>query len=412
MSAVLATVVALPGGTALAAGDAPGGYGFAGNAPRVEGASGTADAPLLKPGTAYRSALPRSGTVHYRLELDTASDAHVSVTAVPGPGDEVTAADGIRLTLRDTGGGSCSLDTATFGAARSPRPVTAWAVRELSPAGTRCREAGTYHLTVERTRPQDSPPDTWELELMTATEPAPERTGAATAPGAWDSASPAPLTGEAEPRRGGSGFARATTVGQGSWRDGIRPGQTLYYKVPLDWGRRVYASAELGGTGSGSGHAPAALRLALHNPVRGEVVTAAKGYTGRQITAGLAPVPPVSYDNRYSTDSRAGGMRFAGDHYLVVHLAARVADDFGDGPFPLTLRVRLEGRAQDGPGYAGESVPKGLFEVPDGGRVAARGGATGGSTAMRAVAFGGIGTGSALLVGLGVWTALLRRRAA
>ncbi|CAM5331517.1 hypothetical protein STENM327S_01517 [Streptomyces tendae] len=69
--------------------------------------------------------------------------------------------------------------------------------------------------------------------------------------------------------------------------------------MPVDWGRQVYAGAELAGSADASGYATGALRLALHNPVRGEVDAAARGYTGRRTTVGLAPLPPVAYPNRY-----------------------------------------------------------------------------------------------------------------
>ncbi|MGW8062158.1 hypothetical protein ACVV2G_07725 [Streptomyces ziwulingensis] len=408
-TAVLATAAALLGGPAAAAGT-PADYGFAEDARPVEGANGTSDAAPLEPGATYRSSLPRNGVLYYRVELDAASDAHVSVTAVPGSVGDVTAVDGIRVTVRDADGGSCSSDSATFGAAHSPRPVTAWGVREIAPGATRCQDAGTYYVTVERTRPQDSPPRAWDLELTAVTEPRSEGAGATTAPGTWDSASPGPLAGEPQHRPGGNGFAHATPVGQGVWRDAVRPGQTLFYEVPVDWGRRLHATAELDASADASGYATSGLRLALHNPVRGEVDDTAKGYAGRRTTVGLAPLPPVDYANRYATGGQAGGMRFAGSYYLVVHLAAQVADDFGEGPFGLTLRVRLDGAGRAGPEYAGESRPKGVFEVSAQDRVAApEGGAPDGGLALRAVAVGGIGTGSLLLVGLGVWTAVARR---
>ncbi len=79
----------------------------------------------------------------------------------------------------------------------------------------------------------------------------------------------------------------------------------------------------------------------------------------------------------------------------------------------MTLRVRVSGAAKGGPEYAGESQPQGVFEISDQDReAAAEGVAAGDDTAMRAVAVGGIGTGSALLVGLGVWTVVARRRSA
>ncbi|WP_425587889.1 hypothetical protein [Streptomyces marokkonensis] len=413
VTALLTTAAALPGGGAALAAGGSVGYTFAEDARRIEGSSGAPDAAPLEPGATYRSSLPRDGTLHYRLELDTAAlDTYVSVTAVPGPGGEVTAVDGIRVSLQDADGGSCTSDSATFGAARSARPVTAWVTREITAGETRCQDPGTYYVTVERSRPQDSPPEAWALELTAVTEPHPQQTGATTAPEAWNSASPVPLTGEPERRPGGSGFAHATTVGQGAWRDDIRPGQTLFYKVPVDWGRQLYATAELTGSGDDSGYATSALHLALHNPARGEVDDAAKGYTGRPTKVGLTPLPPVAYANRYTSDRQVGALRFAGAHYLVVHLAAQVADDFGEGPFELTLSVRLAGTPQDGPEYAGEPEPKGIFEITAQERAAApeEGGAAGDDLAMKAVAVGGIGTGSLLLVGLGVWTVAARRR--
>ncbi|MFG3247845.1 hypothetical protein [Streptomyces sp. NPDC048187] len=437
LGAVLATTAALPaalpGPTAIAADPAGSvaaagaagsvgavgaadGYAFADDAVPIAGASATAGAETLTAGSTYRSSLPRNGTRYYRLELDAASDAYVSVTAVPRTDGDVTAVDGVRVSVRDAEGGSCSVHSATFGAAHSPRPVTAWGTREIDPASHRCQEPGTYYVGVERTRPQDSPPDDWDLELGVASEPRPRRAGATEAPGSWDSASPEPPADEPERRPGGNGFAHATLVGQGAWRDDIRPGETLYYKVPVDWGRQVYATAELAGSAGASGYATAALRLALHNPVRGEVDDAAKSYTGRATTVGLAPLPPVAYANRYAGAAQTGALRFAGDYYVVVHLAAQVADAFGRGPFGLTLRLRVGGASETGPDYAGESRPKGLFEVSAQDRITAPGGgatgtdaASGDDVAMKAVAVGGIGTGSLLLLGLAVWTAAARR---
>ncbi|GGU26631.1 hypothetical protein [Streptomyces daghestanicus] len=415
-AAALCLTAVLPAGTAGAAGPADG-YAFAAGARRVDAADGTAAAARLTAGATYRSSLERDRTAYYGIDLDGAADAYVSVTAVPRSGGEVVAVDGVRVSLRDADGGSCSLDTATFGAARSPRPVTAWARREITPGATRCQEPGRYYLTVERARPQDSPAGTWDLELTAVSEPGLRRTAATTAPGTWDSATPAPLTGDPVPRRAGAGFAGAVPLSQGVWRAEARPGQTLYYEVPLDWGRQLHATAELGGSDGRSGYATAALSLALHNPVRGQVDSAATGYTGRRATVGIGPVPPVDHDNRYAVTTEQRATRFAGSYYLVVHLAEQLAERFGDGPFEVVLRVQVSGRARTGPAYAGEPVPRGVFEATDdalraAAPEAAGGGGADGDPAMRVVAVAGIGAGSVLLAGLGVWTVVARRRGA
>ncbi|MCK8433763.1 hypothetical protein G3I77_12165 [Streptomyces sp. D2-8] len=419
VAVVLGTTAALVPGQTAAAGEAsgtPSPYAFADGAQSVEGARSTGNAELLKPGGSYKSSLPSSGKVNYRLELDAASNAYVSVTAVPSPGSTVSVIDGVKVSLQDAEGNSCSGDTASFGAARSPHPIAAWGVRDISPNKSLCQKAGVYFLSVERVDPQGegSSPEAWDLELVAMTEPGTAKTGATSAPEVWNSATPQPLQGEAERRKGGAGYTGATPLDQGVWRDDIRPGQTLFYKVPVDWGQQVSVTAELGSSSSGgTGYTTDALDLDLYNPARGRVAGVGVGYNGDQKSGSLPPLPPVDHANRSAATAQVSALRFAGSYYLVAHLSEGVAGTFGDGPFVMTLRVRVSGEARGGPEYAGESEPEGVFEVSDQDReAAAEGVAAGDDTAMRALAVGGIGTGSALLVGLGVWTVMARRRSA
>ncbi|MFJ8592197.1 hypothetical protein [Streptomyces sp. NPDC093598] len=411
-----ATAVVVPGHAAVAgeASGAPSPYAFADGAQNVEGARSTGDATLLKPGRTYKSSLPSSGEVNYGLELDATSNAYVSVTAVPSPDSTVSVIDGVKVTVQDAEGNTCSADQASFGTARSPHPIAAWGMREISPNKALCRKAGAYYVSVERVDPQGegSSPDAWDLELVAMTEPRTAKTGATSAPEVWNSTTPQPVQGQAERRKGGAGFTGATPLDQGAWRDDIRPGQTLFYQVPVDWGQQLSVTADLGSSGSGSTvYTSDALDLALYNPARGDVAKVGVGYDGDQNSGSLPPLPPVDHANRYAATTQVSAMRFAGSYYLVAHLSESVADTFGDGPLVMTLRVRVSGQARGGPEYAGDSEPKGAFEVSDQDReAAAKGVAEGDDTAMRALAVGGIGTGSALLVGLGVWTVMARRR--
>ncbi|MFF7641668.1 hypothetical protein [Streptomyces canus] len=404
-------------------------YAFAEGAPSVRGATDTGDADRLDPGTTYRSSLPSEGKVYYRLLLDGTSTVYVAATAVPPTDAAVTSTEGVRVSVQDADGRTCSApDTASIGAGRSPRPLTVWGVRQLPSTRSLCRGAGTYYVVVERVLRTESSPGDWDLELTPVLEPRLGKAGSTSAPEAWDSATPSPPGGEAVRRRGGGGFTSATAVEQGAWRDDVRPGQTLFYKVPVDWGQQVYATADLssasGGGASGAaggGFVPGGVNLALYNPVRGLVDDTSISYNGSQKSGALAALPPVGYDNRYAVSDRVGGMRFAGSYYLVVHLAARVGEEFGDGPFGLTLRVRVKGEATAGPGYAGRSEPSGIFQVGLLGRGSEAvgdagssdgGGDGGGGAGMKLVAAGGIGAGTLLLVVLGVWVVVGRRRAA
>ncbi|MCD9876965.1 hypothetical protein [Streptomyces guryensis] len=391
-------------------------YAFAEDAQPVGGAKGPKDAERLEAGKTYRSSLPRDAKVYYRLDLEAASNAYVSVTAVPRAGSTLSIIDGISVSVTDDDNHSCSNERARFGAARSPHPITAWGARTTAPPKPVCRGAGIYYVVVERTGTADSSPGAWDLELTTTTEPPLKQAASTSPPTVWNSASPTPVSGAAKHRQGGAGFSRAATVGPGVWRADISPGQTLFYKVPVGWGQQPSATAELSSvSGTGHGYAVDALALTLYNPVRADVEDANvgyDGYDGRQKPASLAAVPAVDYTNRYAIPDKVNGMRFAGSYFLVVHLAAGVADKFGDGPFGLTLRVGVEGAAQEGPGYAGQSVPGNVFEVTAQDRGAAgEGGAAHADATMKAVAVGGIGAGTVVLVVLGVWTATARRRA-
>ncbi|MFD0394036.1 hypothetical protein ACFQ3Z_23655 [Streptomyces nogalater] len=207
------------------------------------------------------------------------------------------------------------------------------------------------------------------------------------------------------------------------WRTALAPGETRFYKVPVDWGRRLHASAELGGA-QGHGYVGGALTLSLHNPVRGAVDDATAGYTGTAKPTALAPLPPVEYANRYAVPAGVTSVRFAGDYYLVVHLSTRLAGPFGRGPYEVTLRVRVDGRAHAGPAYDGGPVPEDVFTISDADRAAALTGGLGDAVAGAAGGRGrgrcrwrgdaagrrrGIGSGTALLLILGGWTVAARR---
>ncbi|MFE9020273.1 hypothetical protein ACFYNL_17170 [Streptomyces sp. NPDC007808] len=411
------TTIALPGPSARAAGT-PSPYAFAPDARSVRGTTDTAAAAQLEPGATYKSSLPPTDApIAYRLDLDATSDTYVSVTAIPAPGSTVQAGDGIKVTVKDPDGRSCSLDRQTFGVVRSPRPIAAWGGREISADRTLCKRAGTHHVIVERVGTAAAASDAWGLELFVTAEPPPRRTAVPSAPEAWNSASPTPVSGEGVRRAGGASFASAASVGHGVWTSDIQPGRTLFYKVPLDWGRQLSATAELGSSNSGDNSVVGALGLSLYNPARGIVDDKSTSYDGRRTAVALPPLPPVAYENRFAVPARYQGMRFAGSYYLVVHLADDVGEKHGDGPFELRLRVRVDGEELAGPGYAGESKPSGVFEVAAGEEEAAAegrglgvgGGGEDGDTTMTVLAVSGIGTGTAVLVVLGVWAVVARR---
>lgn len=404
--AAICAVAALPG-QVWAAGE-PNSYVFDPEARPITGAATTSDARRLDAGATYRDSIRPGGTRIYRLDLDAKTNAYVSAVAVPELGTETDYGDRISVSLQDREGSDCSSNDARFGTVgKFSQPLAAYAYRTIEEGAHSCQEAGPYFLVVERTDEETADSEPWDLEIRHVSEPGLEKAGSgpSEAPSEWPSASPAPVGGQPRAREGGTSFYDAAAVTDGEWTAKIEPGASLFYKVPVDWGRQLFASADLGSSG-GEGFVSGAFAVSLYNPARGFVDSAnSVAYDGKQKTTALDPLPPVAYENRFGSRTGDKDMRFAGWYYLKVALNPEVGEKFGEKPYGLTLRVDVKGQATSGPGYDG---PAGDFAVTDDDRDVAADGPE--NDTMVLVAAGGIGAGTVLVVGLGVWTLLARRR--
>ncbi|MEV7570284.1 hypothetical protein [Streptomyces tanashiensis] len=386
-------------------------YAFDGSAQRIQGAASSLDAKVLNTGQTYRDTLKKDGKLHYRVDLDSKRNTYVSVVAVPKPGGKVEYGDGFKVSIQDNTGADCGYQDVDFGSGQYARPLAAYARRIVDPDSSSCQKQGAYYVLVERESAATSTPDDWELELRHVTEPLLKQAGPSALPEAWSSATPAPPAGGPQKRQGGAGFHEAVSLREGEWRADIRPGQTLFYRVPVDWGQQLFAGAELG-SGTEGDSVSNALTLALDNPALGFVDMNTVRYDGKPAALALDPLRPVAHENRTSYEEATSGMRFAGWYYLSATLSPDMAAEYGDGPVPLTLRVNVEGSPGRAPAYDGDP---GMFSVTADDREAAANGAGGNSVTangtMKVLAAAGIGTGTVLLLGLGAWTLLARRRA-
>ncbi|MFC8825419.1 hypothetical protein ACFT9I_08695 [Streptomyces sp. NPDC057137] len=401
----------LPGlaGTARAA-DEPSPYAFDPRAGRIEGAARISAAQQLEAGFTYRDSISPGEKLFYRLDLDDAKNAYVSATAVPELGSRVGYGDKLTITVQDSDGGDCDSDQVRVPlSGEYPQPLTAYASRTLEGKEYgACRNAGPYYVIVERESKATSTQDAWDLELRYLSEPKLKAAGSTDAPGDWPSASPEPPSGASKALAGGAGFTAAADLGEGEWTARIDPGESLFYRVPVSWGQQLFTSAELGSS-EGKGVVSGALSVDVYNPARGLVgVTETMSYNGEQKSLSPAPAPPVDYANRFGSSRGEKAMRFAGWYYVRVSLNPEVGEKFGQKPYDLTLRVTVDGKAKDGPGYDGSA---GEFDVSDDSLEQASPPAPAeDSGTMELVAAGGIGTGTVLLLGLGGWMLLARRQ--
>ncbi|WP_030153156.1 hypothetical protein [Streptomyces sp. NRRL S-244] len=393
-------------------------YQGAEGAKRIEGRPSSADAPLVAAGQAYADTIGPGERV-YRLNLDDASSVYFSAVLQPPRGAKVGYGDGLEVEIMTKEGGRCPNNPGRAGFGYDPVPLGAVAVRRLE-EDAECQGAGVYFAKVTRTAAKDSDPGAWPVELLLQREPGLAAGSApTTAPSVWPSASPTLPGSEPVARSGGTGFNDARALGSGVWRDDLRPGQTRFYRVPLDWGQQLGLSAELAGARmtKSYGSASGGLSVALYSPYRGLVEDKDVSYAGKQAGVTLPKTAPVAYENRFSNSGEVRGAGLAGWYYIAVTLGGKVAEFTEDAsPVPLTLRMDVSGAPAKGPAYK-ESLTAAGFGVGADERAAAKDGLTApeaaeaadGRSVMRVVAGAGFGTGTVLLLVLGGWFLLGRR---
>ncbi|MDI3402783.1 hypothetical protein [Streptomyces cavernicola] len=424
-AAVAGTALLSTAAAHAASAEDPSPYAFASDAERVQGAADRGGAQPLNSGSVYRSSIGAGQTLYYAVELDDESSAYASAVAVPRFGSAVAYGDRIAVTLQDAEGNTCGSEKASFGAADYAAPLAATAERLIDGGGTRCREAGTYYVVVQRGSGGESSRAAWDLELSLAAEPRLEGGAPSEAPAeAQDPVAPPPPTGAPEEAEGGTGFNDARLLGHGVWQDRIRPGQTRFYRVPVDWGQQLSAQVELEGAKSGGGgvlgSVPKALNVSVHNPARTTVTSVGESYRGEPVDTTLEPMAAVAYENRYAARPETKQVRFPGSYYVQVTLDPKLRQKYGDDGLALTLHLGVTGEPRTDVAYAGDPGP---FQVGEGGTDAPTSGSGAadadsgvgsglGRDVLTVLAVAGIGTGTVLVLVLMLWTLAARRLAA
>lgn len=423
LAALCTALVALPATAAQAEEEPskgpgqPAEYEAASDAKAVKGAASSTDAPELPDTGYYTDTIGRGETKYYRVDLDDRSSAYLSALAHPKVGSKVGDFDKLEVQLESTASTTCSSDKASFEGGTTAYPIVAFASRRVGGDSQKCLSADQYLFKVVRDDEPTSDPGDWPLELRYSLEPG--LNGSLPAPpaeGSWSTEPPAPPTGEAREVEGGAGLSTARPVSEGVWRDTVLPGETRYYRVPVDFGQQLFARAELPNAPKGddtSGDMTFdAFALHAYTPSGAAVVSDNfERYDGGQNAVSLG-LRPVEYGNRF--DDKGKAVSTAGFYTLAVTMTPDLQRYFPTG-VKMTLRVKLRGEAKEAPDYVDDAKAAG-FAVTDQDKKAAEQGLTSAdaqeSDTLKLVGVIGIGAGVALVLGLGLWTLLARRRTA
>lgn len=341
------------------------GYRFRGE--RIAGTATSAGAPVLGAGQ-YLDTIGPGEKRYYAVDLDAASTADFSATAVPQPGAAVDTFDALRTGIAYGTGGSCGSEAAHFSQKEGATPLTSAIARIPTARGTGpCDRAGRYWLVVERESKKGSDAARWPLELVHGVE-APLAKGVTPAQsqpeygkGGEDAVPP---SGDPRDVRGGTGFNDAEKIAPGVWRDRILPSQTLWYKVPAGWGQQVRYDVEFANEPTvergGSTYSYGATQL--FTPARfpltgGGEFTPTTLYSGRPSSVRMGGVP-VAWTNRYENGAHVRPVHAGGDFYISVTLGARAADIAENPQIGVVLRVSVLGDELAGPEHHAPAAAK------------------------------------------------------
>ncbi|MGK5637615.1 hypothetical protein ACSNOK_04745 [Streptomyces sp. URMC 126] len=371
----------------------PAAYRMAPGAQEIHGAPAvTATPPLIPGGRTATDTIAPGERKFYGVRVDGTSDTYVSAVAAPRPGGTPGLRDGIDVALQRADGTRCGpARHRSFLAQGGAYPLADHAERLAGTDGP-CAAAGTYYFVVTRGDADGGDPAPVPLELTTATRRPSTAPTSPSSPGTWSSEPPPAPVGPAKEVAGGSGFNDATDVRAGVWKDTIRPGETRFYRTPVAIGRQLFAKATFGDASGRVPYVANGVRLGLNDGARGHVTNRTDGYQGRTVAVPLAAPPPAR-------DTASEGW-----YYLQVSLNAKAA--LGpSGAVPVTLTVITA------PARSTAAVPPGprTYHGPGGvtDRTASASPAPDGR--LKTLGYVGVGTGTALLLGLGGWYLAARR---
>lgn len=330
----------------------------------VDGSTDGLNAPQLEPGQ-YIDTMPPNAkgekpSKYYSVELPEDSTVYVAATVPWSTPLEVDAKNAIRAVIRSEDGGQCAWETGYNtpnggGSAIATTTATVEWDPEADPG--KCGSAGRYVVEVNNNDSTDRTGPA-PLELVVVIEPALSGTDGLPEPYVEESdKSPTPdvpATATADVT-GSGGIGDAPIVETGSYNDILRPGEEVFYRIPVDWGQRLSYQINLPklnaetDTQLGSG---TWVDSDVFNPVR-QTATQTESGNGAYFSGDPASVngssAPVRYRNRASDDNAIAKTSLSGYYYIGVHMDASVEDPYFE--LPITLQVEVQGKTGGEPEY-------------------------------------------------------------
>lgn len=412
-------------------------YRFAGRP--VNGSTDPRTGPVIRPGQ-YVDTLPGSTskdrvTKFYTVDRRPGETVHFSATVLPPASDH----DG-RTSAMLVGTATADLEDCTNGSGDrlddtgDTGPLTATASIDPDNVRDSCNQGGKFRVGVrwaytdgEGTQKR-SPSVPVEITLLiepkvTNAESLPDEEG-------LESDAVRPKPHGATSIAGGGSFTDAPTIESGTYKDTIRPGETLFYRVPLDWGQLLAYRADFPTLSGPDARVVASatpdVEVQAASPLRTKAAATSVRhsttfYDGSDTYDGSATslwfaTPEVRYNNRaIGASKERSSASLAGYYYIQVHLSPVRGTKLAV-PFRLTADVQGDpsGKPEYQQSSAGDPVSQQDRGTTPGPESAASPSSTPAPSATRPIASSlgwlALGAGVVLIVAGGVTVLVFLRR--
>jgi Ca-activated chloride channel family protein len=214
----------------------------------INGTVGPADAPQIGPGQ-YKDRYDPSGTPrYYRITRTPGSTVTASIGTIVRPYPTQNT-ETWTLALSTPDGTTCATTRAVSASWRAVNALGGSVASSHVDPFTRqpppgaCASSSELLASLSRQSPLGNDDDV-SVELLIAEEP--PITNLASLPGAetgYDGKASGVTPGSARPVLGGTSFSNSTQLGPGTWTDSMATGETVFYRVRLETGQRLRATA-------------------------------------------------------------------------------------------------------------------------------------------------------------------------
>ncbi len=312
--------------------------------------AGTADpssAPPVTPG-AWVDELTPGESRSYAVDVTDKTVPVVNAALIAGATQpRLAVPENLIVTFTDLAGNECARRVVSQTVATFTASATTIGARAAQDGASACAQPGRHIVTVQRPIASGQGVNTLEIRFSQIGEPSPgPKPAPAVAPGPAGG-----QRGDAISTRGGTSYGDAPNPGTGSWKDTLRVGETLYYRVPVGWGQSLAADVHLRLLPTSDGGTRRMMPVVeVHDALRVDPLNRKIV----QLSGSAAQTVSIETPNIQSPVQAADQVapfRIAGSEYLVIN-GAKFLDDSTTATASMRIDLTLGGAQVEGPRLA------------------------------------------------------------